>query len=454
MTNVPIENTGIGGVTKSFEDELLIAKNGFENFDWVYSDKIYPVNHTSKTGPYIFEIRADPYHFKDLRTLRVCGKVRIRFGNTSPNTSNKYIASTINNYIHSQFSNIEYSLQGVEFSDSTRGSYPYIAYLQTLLSYNIGAKKQSCKLAGWIKDTAEEFDEVDKNEKTDTSSKKCTNDGYKERAELFCNDDYFDFRVKLLIDLCNIDQYLIPGISIRIILTKATDEFSLLSSDTSNTLTSDLQNLHITIDNLRPTNEYLQKFNTLLSKSDAKYIFDKNILRFYTYSPGISDLSTYNVISSTHIPSMIFVGIVEDEAVSGDLKKNPFNFKHANVRECYLQINGVNLPLIPTPLDIANKQTNMMYSQFLEAVGILDKNTDIGLTKKDWLGGNFILAFDLNPDKCGNFHYHTAKSGILNLILKLDSPLLSSHKVIIFGSSRDYFIIDSNLNIIYNKALI
>ncbi len=262
MTNIPIENTGIGGVTKNFEDELIISQNGFENFDWVYTDKIYPVNHTSTTGPYIFEIRADPYHFKDLRTLRVCGKVRIRLGNGSPVTNSKYSASTINNYIHSQFSNIEYAIQGIEFSDSTRGSYPYIAYLQTLLSYNIAAKKQSCRLAGWVMDTAGEFDEVNKNEKLDTNSKKFTNNGYKERAELFCTDNYFDFREKLLIDLSNIDQYLIPGISIRIILTKSTNEFALLSSDTSNTLSAELKNLHMTIDKLKPTNEYISKFNS------------------------------------------------------------------------------------------------------------------------------------------------------------------------------------------------
>ena len=44
---------------------------------------------------------------------------------------------------------------------------------------------------------------------------------------MFGTDNFFDFKVKLLIDLCNIDQYLLPGVCVRITLTKAEDKFVL-----------------------------------------------------------------------------------------------------------------------------------------------------------------------------------------------------------------------------------
>ena len=69
----------------------------------------------------------------------------------------------------------------------------------------------------------------------------------------------------------------------------------------------------------------------------------------------------------------------------------------------------------------------------MENCGVLDKNTDISINKDDWLGGTFLHAFNLNPDKCGNYHHHPAKGGSLNLILKLASSLTTSHKVIVYG---------------------
>ena len=450
MSNVPLQNLGVGGQAKNYEDEMYISSHigsGGDNFQWTYTDKIFPINQTSENGPYIFEIRSDPTHFKDLRTMRIGGKVRIRVNNAASVTGGKVTASTINNYIHSMFSNIQYSVEGVEFADSTRGSYPYIAYLQTLLSYSSDAKKQSMSLAGWEKDTPGLFDDVTTTSSTIVNPQ---NGGYRKRGLLFGTDNYFDFRVKLLIDLCNIDQYLIPGVRVRITLTKSDDNFALLSNEEGG-VTSDLKNLHLSIDNLLPTHSYAQRYERALTKSNATYIFDKNLIRFFTFPSGISDLSIYNVISSDCIPSMIFIGIVQEKAVNGDLSLNPFNFVHANTSECYLQINGVNLPMIPTSIDIAKKETNISFSHFLESCGVLDKNTDISINKDDWLGGTFLHAFDLNPDKCGNYHHHPAKGGSLNLILKLASSLTTSHKVIVYGTYRDSFEIDKDHNVIYKN---
>ena len=62
--------------------------------------------------------------------MRICGKVRIRSNNALCIVGGKILASTINNYIHSMFLNVQYSIEGVELSDYTCGSYPYIEYLQ------------------------------------------------------------------------------------------------------------------------------------------------------------------------------------------------------------------------------------------------------------------------------------------------------------------------------------
>ena len=134
-------------------------------------------------------------------------------------------------------------------------------------------------LAGWEKDTPGSFDNVSN---TSSTSVNRQNAGYRKRGLLFGTDHYFDFRVKLLIDLCNIDQYLIPGVSVRITLTKSDDNFALLSNEDGG-VTSDLKNLHLSIDNLLPTPSYAHRYEKVLTKSNATYIFDKNLIRFFTF---------------------------------------------------------------------------------------------------------------------------------------------------------------------------
>ena len=192
MSNVPLQNLGVGGQAKYYEYEIYIANHvgSGENFQWTYTDKIFPINQTLVNGPYIFEIRSDPTHFKDLRTMKICGKVRIKSNDRPSIVGEKILASTVNNYIHSMFSNIQYSIEGIKFSDSTRGSYPYIAYLQTLLSYSSDAKKQSMRLGGWEKDTPTKFDDVTNTDKTSTTG---LNQGYRKRGLMFGSDNFFLF---------------------------------------------------------------------------------------------------------------------------------------------------------------------------------------------------------------------------------------------------------------------
>ena len=89
--------------------------------------------------------------------------------------------------------------------DSAAKSYSYRAYLDNLLSFSKGAKQQSLKYHGFDQDTSGSFENVNKLKASNT------NEGFKNRSELFCTSNFFHFSVKLRIDLANIDQFLQPG---------------------------------------------------------------------------------------------------------------------------------------------------------------------------------------------------------------------------------------------------
>ena len=171
-----------------------------------FHEVLYPINYTSKDGPWQYHSPQDNKHFIDLNSLTWNGKIRVINKNNpstpviSANQNKDITCSVINNFIHSTVSKITYQLNDFQMGDSAAKSYSYRAYLDNLLSFSKGAKQQSLKYHGFDQDTSGSFENVNKLRASNT------NEGFKKRAELFCTSNFFHFSVKLRIDLANIDQ--------------------------------------------------------------------------------------------------------------------------------------------------------------------------------------------------------------------------------------------------------
>jgi len=444
--NVP----GVGGLTQNYEDIKNIEFGKFkthDNFSYSFEYFVRPINFSDSKGPHTFEFPADPNHFTDLTSLTLEGKIKVKnkpsngssiFNTLVSGKNTKCDVSTVNNIIHSQYSVINYRIQDVEMGDSTSYSYPYKAYFENSLSHDRLCKEEQLILHGYVEDTTEQFNDV-----TDIIADN-NNKGYSSRADIYCQDNYVRFRVKLRIDLATVDQYLQPNISLRFHLTRADDSFCLLSNSPALKWGIDLQDLQMSIKKLTPKPNFLTKFYTALKKDPLVYDIDRNIVKFYSRPAGSLDLSVYNLFSSEKLPTLIFVALVKEKALNGTLSENPFYFNHHNTKEIYLDINGVPFPINKYKLDIQAGEYQHMYSRFLENIGVLNKNSSIGINFEEWLHDYFIIGFDLNYDQCYNFHKHEYKSGVINLNWKLSTGLAEGVSIIIYASYRDVFAINFN----------
>ena len=61
--------TGVGGVFPNYEDNLLDKKKISECFLGNFHEVLYPLNYTSKNGPWQYHSPQDNKHFIDLNTL-------------------------------------------------------------------------------------------------------------------------------------------------------------------------------------------------------------------------------------------------------------------------------------------------------------------------------------------------------------------------------------------------
>ena len=68
---------GIGGLFPNFEDHLLDKKKISEFFKGNIHEIYYPINYTSKTGPWQYHISADVGNFLDPSTLTWNGRIKV-----------------------------------------------------------------------------------------------------------------------------------------------------------------------------------------------------------------------------------------------------------------------------------------------------------------------------------------------------------------------------------------
>ena len=438
--------SGVGGIFPNYEDHLLDKKKISECFSGNFHEILYPLNYTSKHGPWQYHSPQDNKHFIDLNTLTWNGKIRVinKKDPNSPviatNQTKDITCSVVNNFIHSTVSKITYQLNDFQMGDSAPKSYSYRAYMDNLLSFSKGAKEQSLKYHGFEQDTPGSFEDVNKLTASNTNS------GFKKRSELFCTPNFFHFSVKLRIDLANIDQFLQPGVQMRFEIERNSDAFALLSDVGDDvTFEFEIKDSTIEFDKMIPTPEYLNHFEKNILQEPLIYSYDKSQIHYFPYSANVNDLSIYSMFHTDKLPSYLVFGLVDNDAFDGSVSKNPYNFKHFDLKEFYLLVNGISVPTQPVKLNITSMDYHQTYvNEFLDKLKLKNSNDSIGISANDWINGSFFWIVDLNVDKCCNFHEHNSKGGTIHLKLQTKTALPKTTRLIVYSTSRERMSIDHN----------
>ena len=80
--------------------------------------------------------------------------------------------------------------------------------------------------------------------------------------------------------------------------------------------------------------------NEILKSTNAKYPFTNTDVKLLAIPAGNTSFS-FDQLFNTLRPNKVVIGFVSGKAVSGDNKLNPFNFKHYDLSEISLLVDGI-----------------------------------------------------------------------------------------------------------------
>ena len=178
-----------------------------------------PITSLDSGGPIEFSIPGAGDAYIDLANTYLFGRAKIIRG-AGTNLADDAPVAPVNNWLHSLFSQVDVYLNDTMVTRSSN-TYPFRAYVETLLSYGAEAKKTQLTSQLWYKDTAGHMD---------ATQEDGGNAGLIERRRHIVGSRVVEMMGRLNVDLFMQDRFLLNGVTVKIRLVRSKDTFSLMAS--------------------------------------------------------------------------------------------------------------------------------------------------------------------------------------------------------------------------------
>jgi len=117
---------------------------------------------------------------------------------------------------------------------------------------------------------------------------------------------------------------------------------------------------------------YLRNYFDTITKKGISYRYDECSVYHKNLPQGDTIIRLTNIIGG-NTPSYLFAGIIESEALNGDMEKSSTAFKRHGVKEFDLTLNGYSC--LGFPLINANDSPIYAYNKFLQTTNRNFQNT-------------------------------------------------------------------------------
>ena len=352
---------------------------------------------------------------------------------------------------------IDIQLNEQKVTNNANLSYAHKAYLETILTYGEEALNTHMKSEMWMPDDSNEIADICKAEyqKTPENQRDRPSDRDYHLTMGFYNKCYaytarnqtFSWSMMMHTELNSIHTFLPDSIRYEFNLTRHEPQFFLrtpLGVDLKGgRYDVEIQDLSISGEFMIPSKPVLDQLSSFMNKHDP--VLRTNRTEILTTQIG-KDLSYYefrSIFPGNVLPDQIFVCLVNQAALQGDLTRDPFYFHHFGAQSVQMTVNNNNLPVNPYQIDWGNNDYARVYRALFENTAIKTNNAGLFITPHRFKWGSTIYAWDLNHDRCAGAHSnHSTMYGQANLRLQFKEALGEQVGVIVAGVFRDYLVFD------------
>ena len=139
--------------------------------------------------------------------------------------------------------------------------------------------------------------------------------------------------------------------------------------------------------------------------------------------------------------------MVTNDAFSGSITKNPYNFRHFDVNFMQLYTDGEPVLAKPLKLNLAEGKYLDVFQTLYKGFDKLSGEKSSIIKREDWSRGYSLFAFDLTPDFDDDDHYPLIKHGNLRLEINFGTALQHTINIIVYAEFYNIIEISANRSI-------
>ena len=246
-----------------------LTQTSVEEGRWVQHGPITAVKDSDDTIE--FKIAETDSEYIDLKNsfIRVKAKIVNADGELLDATAD---VTPVNFWLHALFSQIDMTLKDTLVT-TPNNTYPYKAYIETLLSFGTESKQSQLTASMWYKDT--------NNFSLDQQNK-----GYTKRKELARESHLIDMTGKLQLDLMFQDRYILNHTPIKLRLTRSKGKFTIVSPTDNTIFKVKLDSVKMMIRKVQVNSVIQAAHAKALEMGTAKYPITRGECKTCTVSSG------------------------------------------------------------------------------------------------------------------------------------------------------------------------
>lgn len=396
----------------------------------------HPLSNIQDGGPIEFLVASSGQEYADLSSSHLYVKVKVTQANGTAIPDKEPVAPT-NLFLHSLFSQIDVSLNERVISSATN-TYPYRAYIETLLNYGEDAKKTLVTCECFYKDNR--LDVVD--------PLSDENIGLKKRCQMTANSRTLDLIGQLHCDIFQQNRLLLNLVDVKIKMTRSKPAFCLIAPEKNVEYKVVIEHASLFIRKVKVSSGVSLGHAKALEKGTAKYPVERVLCKTYSISKGSWSFMQDNVFLGV-IPKRVVVACLDNAAVNGQYNLNPFLFEHCHTNFFCLYVDGQPVPAKALELNFEAgnyiRAYHRLFSRFNEDRGI-------HLSREEFSSGYTLFCFDLSADLCNGPHLNLQHQGNLRLEIKFSKALEKTISVLIYAEFENVIEITKSRHVLCDFA--
>ena len=320
--------------------------------------------------------------------------------------------------------------------------YPYESMFKVMLRYGYKAKRTHLQSMGYYDEEQGLLDDIALTGRGSVIK----------RVKLYSDGKTVDLEGPLMVDALQLNgRPLLNGVNLVIKLYPSDKAFYTMTNMEDTAYTMELVDIYLKVCKVQVSDSIILAHSVALEKSSAVYPFTGSDTKSFTYGQGLSNISINNVFNQT-VPSRIVFGFVSADAFNGNVTKNPFNFKHYDVADIGVTVDGLSVgkPLQLSGWDQDNDEGRQYvdaYNNLFQVSGTMGQNGGNNITIDQFAQGFTLFAFNLEPEmKQGNY-LNLTRSGNVRLEIRFKKPLPEPMVAVIYGEQFRICKIDSARNV-------